>query len=63
MGCTALRTLYIGTELDTVCTLDNVFGIPNNVTEIYVPKALVNEYKTANNWSYFADKLKAYTGV
>ena len=60
---TALRTLYIGTELDTVCTLDNVFGIPNSVTGIYVPEKLVDSYKTAKNWSYFADKIKAYTGV
>ena len=64
-GCSALTTLYIGTELDTVCTLSNTnaFTGCDNLTNIYVPEALVNSYKTASNWSSFADKIKAYTGV
>ena len=64
-GCSALTTLYIGTELDTVCTLSdaNAFTGCDNLTNIYVPEALVNSYKTASNWSSFADKIKAYTGV
>ena len=63
--CSALTTLYIGTELDTVCTLSdtNAFTGCVNLTNIYVPEALVNSYKTASNWSSFADKIKAYTGV
>ena len=60
--CMALTTMYIGTESGTVCTL-GVDAIPESVTDIYVPEALVDSYKTAPNWSYFADKIKAYTGV
>ena len=60
--CMSLTTMYIGTESDTVCTL-GVGGIPESVTDIYVPEALVESYKTAPNWSDFADKIKAYTGV
>ena len=60
--CRALTTLYIGTESDTVCTL-GVDAIPESVTDIYVPRLLVDSYKTAPNWSAFADKIKAYTGV
>ena len=54
--------MYIGTESSTVCTL-GVDAIPSSVTDIYVPEILVDSYKTANNWSRFADKIKAYTGV
>ena len=62
-SCSALTTLYIGTESDTVCTLSSTNAIPSSVTDIYVPEALVDSYKTATNWSSFADKIKAYTGV
>ena len=55
--------MYIGTESDTVCTLSSTNAIPSSVTDIYVPEALVDSYKTATNWSSFADKIKAYTGV
>ena len=61
-GCSKLTTMYIGTETDTVCTLENANAIPSRVTDIYVPSALVEQYKTATNWSNFADKIKAYTG-
>ena len=60
--CMSLTTMYIGTESGTVCTL-GAGGIPESVTDIYVPEALVDSYKTAPNWSAFADKIKAYTGV
>ena len=62
-SCSALTTMYIGTESDTVCTLSKTNAIPSSVTDIYVPEALVESYKTATNWSNFADKIKAYTGV
>ena len=62
-SCRKLTTLYIGTESDTVCTLSSTNAIPSSVTDIYVPEALVDSYKTATNWSSFADKIKAYTGV
>ena len=62
-SCNKLTTMYIGTESDTVCTLSNTNAIPSSVTDIYVPEALVDSYKTATNWSNFASKIKAYTGV
>ena len=61
-GCASLAALYIGTRSDTVCTLSDSNAIPSNVTDIYVPEALVESYKVATNWSGFADKIKAYTG-
>ena len=62
-NCSKLTTIYVGTESNTVCTLKNTNAIPSSVTDIYVPEALVNLYKTATNWSSFASKIKAYTGV
>ena len=62
-SCSALTTLYIGIESDTVCTLSSTNAIPSSVTDIYVPDALVESYKTATNWSSFANKIKTYTGV
>lgn len=59
-GC-KLKVIYIGTESDTVCILSDT-TISSSVTDIYVPEALVDSYKTATNWSSFADKIKAYTG-
>ena len=58
-GCSALTTLYIGTELDTICTLSYTNAIPSSVTDIYVPYSLVDSYKSATNWSSFASKIKA----
>ena len=58
--CSKLTTMYIGTESDTVCTLSNKDSIPSNVTDIYVPADLLDPYKTATNWSSFADKIQTY---
>ena len=58
--CSSLTTLYIGTKSNTVCTLSNTNAIPSNVTDIYVPLELIDSYKTATNWSSFADKIKSY---
>ena len=58
--CSSLTTLYIGTELDTVCTLSSMDAIPSNVTNIYVPLSLVDSYKSAANWSKYADKIQSY---
>ena len=58
--CSKLTTMYIGTESDTVCTLSSKDSIPSNVTNIYVPAALLDPYKTATNWSSFADKIQTY---
>ena len=58
--CIKLTTMYIGTESNTVCTLSSTDAIPSSVTDIYVPVDLLDSYKTATNWSSFADKIKSY---
>ena len=58
-NCSSLTTIYVGTESDTVCTLSSTNAIPSSVTDIYVSYSLVDSYKTATNWSSFADKIKA----
>ena len=59
-SCSVLTTLYIGTELNTVCTLSNInaFKDCTNLTNIYVPESLVDDYKSATNWSSYASKIK-----
>ena len=57
--CSSLKTLYIGTESDTVCTLSSTDAFTNcNIDNIYVPESLVDSYKSATNWSRYADKIK-----
>ena len=58
-GCSGLTTIYVGTESDTVCSLSSTNAIPSSVTDIYVPASLVDSYKSATNWSNYADKIKA----
>ena len=58
--CIKLTTMYIGTESNTVCTLSSTDAIPSSVTDIYVPVDLLDSYKTATNWSSFADKIQSY---
>ena len=59
-NCTKLTTLYIGTEISSVCTLGTgAFQGCTSLTNIYVPANLVDSYKSATNWSNYADKIKA----
>lgn len=61
--CPSLTTLYVGTSISTVCTLNEyVFEECIALESIYVPADLVDAYKTADNWSDYADKIKPYTG-
>ena len=59
--CSSLTTIYVGTESDTICTLSNTNAFNNcpNLTNIYVPASLVDSYKSATNWSSYADKIKS----
>ena len=61
-NCSRLTTIYVGTNTSTVCTLSNTdaFKDCTNLANIYVPANLVNDYKSATNWSSYADKIKAY---
>lgn len=61
-GDAALNTLIIRTN--SVCNLSvstAIAGTPiyNNAGYIYVPAALVDEYKQATNWTLFADYIRA----
>ena len=63
-GCSALTKLIIRSE--SVCTLQNTGAftdtpIANGTGYIYVPDNLVNTYKTATNWSNFADYIEEAT--
>ena len=56
--CSGLTTLILG-NADGVATLANTnafYGADNCI--IYVPDALVNDYKSANNWSTYASRIK-----
>lgn len=69
MSCTGLTALILHST--TVCKLENVNAFQDSSISagtgyIYVPSALVNEYKSATNWSVFADRIRAiesYPGV
>ena len=57
-GCSALTTLILRNTQE-VTTLSSISAFQNaNNCIIYVPDALVNDYKEAANWSYYADRIK-----
>lgn len=61
-NCPKLATVVIRTT-SKVCTLSNVnaftsSGIASGTGYVYVPDDLVNSYKTATNWSTYANQLK-----
>lgn len=61
-SCSALSALIL--RADTLCTLANVnafsgSGIASGTGYIYVPAALVEEYKAATNWATYADQIRA----
>lgn len=53
--------IHVGTELSSVCYLEK--GGIANLGAIYVPASLVNSYKSATNWSSFADRIHAEPGT
>lgn len=55
--CTALESVTI--YATTPPTLKDVNAFENTTCTIYVPAASVNAYKTATNWSAFADRIFA----
>ena len=54
-SCPALKALIIRTG--QVCSLDS--GLGTDSCYIYVPRALINDYKAATNWAQYADKFRA----
>lgn len=62
-ACSALTELILR-KTSSICTLSNVNAINNSpigkgTGYIYVPSALVETYKTATNWSTFANQFRA----
>lgn len=61
--CERLYALII--RSDTVCTLSNINAFNSGSSMvmgtgfIYVPRALVDDYKAATNWSTFASQIRA----
>ena len=61
MNCTNLQSLYIYCSSDTLPTLnayafDNA-GITSTTGSIFVPAEKVEAYKSAKNWSTYADRI------
>ena len=61
-----IDTLYIGTSISKVCqagggqifaTNNNVQGVEYFVNKIFVPMSLVDAYKSAEYWSYYASYI------
>lgn len=61
-GCSALTTLILRggsvIQLDGVNAFTNS-PIANGTGYIYVPSALVEDYKAATNWTTYADQIRA----
>ena len=57
-SCIGLTTMRV--EAITPPTLWNTGAISTATTQIQVPMASVEAYKTATNWSYFADIIVGY---
>ena len=60
-GCSSLKTLIIRTS--TLCTLANTNSFTNTPISsgtgyIYVPRALIDSYKSATNWSTYAAQFR-----
>lgn len=62
-GCSSLDTLILGAQ--QVCTLGNVNAIPTGTPiragngYIYVPKFLIEQYKSDSNWATFVNQFRA----
>lgn len=54
-GTTGVKILILR-KSNTITTLKNANYI-TNLEEVYVPQALLETYKTATNWSVYADKI------
>ena len=62
-GCTKLKALVLR-NTDAICTTEGSSaiarsGIANGTGYIYVPRALVEEYKAATNWSVYSTQFRA----
>lgn len=63
MGCWSCGTVILR-DAETVCTLANTNNFQGTPIEkgtgyVYVPRALVDSYKAATNWSTYASQIRA----
>ena len=61
-NCNCLTAFIMRSKELTQLSSNQVFqysGISNGTGYIYVPSALVDSYKTATNWSVYADQFRA----
>jgi hypothetical protein len=60
-NCSSLKTLILSSE--TMCTIGAwpIEGTPlkNGTGYVYVPRALIDSYKTATSWSTIANQFRA----
>ena len=62
-GCSSIETIILR-KTDAICTLHaktfyNGDAVTNGTGYIYVPAALLEEYKAATNWTVYADQIRA----
>ena len=64
-NCSNIKTIVLSNP-SNVCTLSNVSYLPTQITNtanttsyVYVPQALLANYKTATNWASFSSKIRA----
>ena len=62
-NCLLLDTLIVGTESDTVCTLNNVNAfngtpIASGTGYIYTKDSMVDSYKSTTNWQAYASQIR-----
>ena len=63
--CSNIKTIVLSNP-SNVCTLSNASYLPTQITNtadttsyVYVPQALLANYKTATNWATFSSKIRA----
>ena len=64
-NCSNIKTIVLSNP-SNVCTLSNASYLPTQITNsadttsyVYVPQALLANYKTATNWATFSSKIRA----
>ena len=65
VDCTALEALILPSETFLTLVHNNTFArssVENGTGFIYVPSALLETYKSATNWSVYADQFRAIEG-
>jgi len=56
-NCTSMESLYIKTSIPPTLGVD---AFTNNPCKIYVPHSSVDAYKSATNWSQYANRIYGY---